>query len=137
MGGGAGGPMMGMIGRGDMMSMMTGDHIEGRIAFLKAELKVTDIQMPQWNAFADTLRASAQRTREMRTTMMHGGMMGHGGAAISAPDRMDRMEKMMTAMADTLKTTKASLTTLYAVLTDDQKKTADQLVQGPIGMGPM
>ena len=50
-----------------------GDHIEGRIAFLKAELKITDVQMPQWNAFADTLRANAQRMREMRTTMMQGG----------------------------------------------------------------
>ena len=53
MGGGAGGPMMGMMGRGGMMSMMMGDHIEGRIAFLKAELKITDVQMLQWNAFAD------------------------------------------------------------------------------------
>jgi predicted lipid-binding transport protein (Tim44 family) len=52
MGGGAGGPMMGMMGRGGMMSMMMGDRIEGRIAFLKAELKITDVQMPQWNAFA-------------------------------------------------------------------------------------
>ena len=119
------------------MSMMMGDHIEGRIAFLKAELKITDVQMPQWNAFADTLRANAQRMREMRTMMMQGGMMGQGGGAMSAPGRMDRMEKMMTAMTETLRTTKASLTALYAVLTDDQKKTADQLIHGPMGMGPM
>lgn len=137
MGGGAGGPMMGMMGRGGMMSMMMGDHIEGRIAFLKAELKITDVQMPQWNAFADTLRANVQRMREMRTTMMQGGMMSQGGAAISAPDRLDRMEKMMMAMTETLRTTKASLTALYVVLTDDQKKTADQLIHGPMGMGPM
>ena len=44
---------------------------------------------------------------------------------------------MMTAMTETLKRTKASLTDLYAVLTDDQKKTADQLIHGPMGMGPM
>jgi hypothetical protein len=87
--------------------------------------------------FCDTLRANAQRMREMRTTMMQGGMMSQGGAAISAPDRLDRMEKMMTAMTETLRTTKASLTALYAVLTDDQKKTGDQLIHGPMGMGPM
>ena len=33
-----------------MMGMA--DHVEGRIAFLKVELKITDAQMPQWNAFA-------------------------------------------------------------------------------------
>ena len=37
-------------------------HIEGRIAFLKAELAITDAQLPQWNAFADTLRARAKST---------------------------------------------------------------------------
>jgi hypothetical protein len=47
------------------------------------------------------------------------------------------MEKMMMAMTETLRTTKASLTALYVVLTDDQKKTADQLNHGPMGMGPM
>ncbi|PWC69723.1 hypothetical protein TSH20_08840, partial [Azospirillum sp. TSH20] len=31
------------------------EHVEGRIAFLKAELGITDAQAPQWNAFADTL----------------------------------------------------------------------------------
>jgi hypothetical protein len=41
------------------------------------------------------------------------------------------------AMSETLKTTKASLTALYAVLTDAQKKTADQLIHGPMGIGPM
>ena len=35
-------------------------HIEGRIAFLKAELKITDAQQPLWNAVADAMRASAQ-----------------------------------------------------------------------------
>ena len=40
------GGMMGMMG---MMGM--GGHTEGRIAFLKAELKITDAQTPQWNAF--------------------------------------------------------------------------------------
>jgi hypothetical protein len=47
-------PMMGMMGMAD--------HIEGRIAFLKAELKITDTQLTQWNEFADVLRANARNT---------------------------------------------------------------------------
>jgi len=135
--GGPGTPMMGMMGQGGMMPMMgMGDHIEGRIAFLKTELKITDAQTAQWNTFADVLRANAKRMSEMRNTMMQGGMMGQGDTSLSAPDRLDRMEKMMTAMLDAVKATKSALEPLYAVLSDDQKKLADQLIRGPMGMGP-
>src|SRR5436190_2263229 len=52
-------PMSGMSGNTssmpmmDMMQMMMGQngmagHVEGRIAFLKAELKITDTQQPLW-----------------------------------------------------------------------------------------
>jgi len=129
----------GMMGPGGMMSMMMsmGDHIEGRIAFLKTELKITDVQTPQWNAFADALRANAQRIREMRATMMQGGMMGQSDASLSAPDRLDRMEKMMTTMLEVVKTMKSALGSLYAVLSDEQRKVADQLIHGPMAMGRM
>ena len=41
------------------MPMM--DHIQGRIAFVKAEVKITDAQASAWDAFADTLRLQAKR----------------------------------------------------------------------------
>ena len=139
MGQGSGMPMMGGPGRMGMMGMA--DHVEGRIAFLKAELKITEAQMAQWNAFAEALRANAGRMSGMPAMMMQGGMMGQmmgqQGASVNAPDRLDRMEKMMTAMLETVKATKAALAPLYAVLTDEQKKVADQLIHGPMGMGRM
>jgi hypothetical protein len=132
-----GGPMGGP-GRMGMMGM-TGmaDHIEGRIAFLKVELKITEAQTPQWNTFADALRSNAAAMRKLPATMMQGGMMGQDGASVSAPDRLDRIEKMMTAMLETVKATKAALAPLYAVLSEEQKKVADQLIHGPMGMGAM
>jgi hypothetical protein len=134
-----GGGMMGMMGRGGMMGMMgmmgMAGHVEGRIAFLKAELKITDAQTSAWNAFADALRVNDRRMTEMRNSMMQGGMMGQDGAAISAPDRLDRMEKVMAAALDAVKATKSALTPLYAVLTDEQKKTADGLlIAGHMGI---
>ena len=97
----------------------------------RTELKITDGQSPQWNAFAEALRANARRMTEMH------GMMGQG-ASQSAPERLDHMEKMMAAMLEAVRSTKAALTPLYAVLNDEQKKTADTLLQGPMGMmGPM
>jgi len=64
---------------------------------------------------------------------MQGGMMGQT-ATLTAPDRLDRMEKTMTAMVEAVRTTKAALGPLYAILSDEQKKMADALLHGPMGM---
>ena len=130
-------PMMGGMPMMGMRQMMMGQnimagHVEGRIAFLKTELKITEAQSPQWNQFAEALRTNARRMTEMR------GMMSQGGAAMSATERLERMETMMTGMLESVRTTKAALTPLYSVLTDEQKKLADDLIRGPMGvMGPM
>ncbi|WP_374313015.1 Spy/CpxP family protein refolding chaperone [Dongia sp.] len=58
--------------------MNPGQHIEGRLAFLKTELKITDAQAPQWNAYADAMRANAKRMGDMFGDMMSKGMMGPG-----------------------------------------------------------
>ena len=52
--------MMGQDGIGGMpmMAAMTG-HVEGQLAFLKTELKITDAQLPLWNKVADAIRANA------------------------------------------------------------------------------
>ena len=126
-------PMLGGMPTMRMMEMMMGQgnmagHVEGRIAFLKTELKITEAQSPQWNQFAEALRANARRMTEMHE------MMSQGGAAMSAPERLDRMETMMTGMLESVRTTKAALVPLYAVLTDEQKKLADDLIRGPMGM---
>ena len=129
-------PMMGGPGHMRMMRMMgMVNHVEGRIAFLKAELKISEAQMPQWNAFADVLRENARRMSGMRATMS--GIFGQDGASVSAPDRLDRMEQMVSRMLEAIKGTKAALTPLYAVFTEEQKKLADQIIRGPMGMGPM
>ena len=141
-------PPGGMMGPGNWMPMMGGpvhmgmmrmmgmaDHVEGRIAFLKAELKITEAQMPQWNAFADVLRENARRMSVLPTTMS--GIFGQDSASVSAPDRLNRMEQMISIMLEAVKGTKAALAPLYAVFTEEQKKVADQLIHGPMGMGPM
>lgn len=124
LGGGAGQmpPMMQM-----MRGMMPFEHVEGRIAFLKAELGITDGQLPQWNAFAEVMRADAKGMRDTMAKMTQAGM------PTTAPARMDAMVQMMTARLDGMKAMAAAETALYAVLTDAQKKTADELMTGPMG----
>jgi hypothetical protein len=121
-------PMAGMMG---MMNLA--DHAEGRIAFLKAELKISDDQLPQWNNFADAVRGNARHMADMRSTMMQPGS-GSEGNSLHAPDRLDRVEKMLAAMLESVRSVKAVLGPLYAALSDEQKKSADALLSGPMGM---
>src|SRR5215472_377802 len=127
---GSAGGMMGMMrmmmGQ-DGMGMMAG-HVEGRLAFLKTELKITDAQLPLWNAVADAIRANAKSMGDMA-----GGMMG-GSQTATVPDKLAMREKMMTAHLEALRKFKAAVDPLYAALSDEQKKTADELLIGPMGM---
>jgi hypothetical protein len=45
-------------------------RVEGRIAFLRTELKITDARSSAWNAFADALRTNAKSLGEVRASMM-------------------------------------------------------------------
>ena len=117
---------------GAMMPMMgMADHIEGRLAFLKTELKITDAQAPQWNAFADVVRASAAQKTSM---MKQGSPMMQGRATLSLPQRLDLQETHMAAHLDMLRKMKGALLPLYTSFTDDQKRSADELFRGPMGM---
>jgi hypothetical protein len=118
--------MMRGMGSGGEMRMMPSERVEGRIAFLKTELGITDAQLPQWNAFADALRNSAKRMHMAMDNMQ-------GGMPMNLPAKLDAMTAMMTARLDALKTTAAATKSLYSVLTDAQKKTADELVMSPMG----
>jgi hypothetical protein len=117
--------MMTMMGaRSGMMSA----DIEGRIASLKATLKITDAQTPQWNRFADALRVAAKSMNGMFEQMMQ------PGTAATLPARLERQEKMLTAHLNSVKTLREAADPLYALLSDDQKKGADALMIGPMGM---
>ena len=50
------------------------------------------------------------------------------------PDRLEQHEQLMAVQLDAVRAMNKSLKPLYAALSDDQKKTADQLFWGPMGM---
>ena len=104
--------MAGMAGMADMMRMMqsmhtmmmgpdmagmgTIDRVEGRIALLRAELKITDAQTSAWNTFADALRTNAQKLGALRPAMMPQA----GSAAQTIPDRLEMQERWLTARVE-------------------------------------
>jgi hypothetical protein len=126
---------MGMMGPG-MDGMATIDRIEGRIAFLRTELKITDTQADAWNAFADALRANAKKLDQLRASMMPKS----GDAQQQAPamaDRLDQQEQWLLARLEGIRTMKAAFTKLNETLSDEQKKTANDLLAPHMGMGLM
>jgi hypothetical protein len=124
--------MMGSGGPG----MATIDHIEGRIAFLRAELKITDAQAGVWNSFADALRANAKKLGDVRASMMSPSGTGQQQAP-TIIDRVDSQERWMQARLEGIRTMKAALAKLYESLSDDQKKSVNELLAPHIGMTMM
>ena len=120
-------PMMRMMMGQGVMSMMA-KHIEGRLAFLKTELKITDAQLPLWNAFAQAMRDDASTMQAMPHPMME------MNKAATLPDKLTAQETRLAARLETLRKLKAAVDPLYAALTADQKKTADEIMLGPMGM---
>lgn len=112
---------------------MRPSRIEGRIAFLRAELKITNAQAAQFDAVANAMR---ENDREMRAAFE--ARQQQRGQQVSLPDRLDQRQKRAEAMAAATGRLKAAWGPLYASLSDDQKKTADELFapHGGHHMGP-
>jgi hypothetical protein len=127
--------MMGMSGPG-MGGMATIDRVEGRIAFLRTELKITEAQASAWSAFADALRANAKRLGDMRASMMNLSGAGQQQAATFA-DRLGLQEQWLVARLEGTRAFKAAFVNLYGVLSDQQKQTASELLAPHMGMMAM
>lgn len=140
-------PGSGMMGPGSGSGMAMGKHqgpsafgnvvidrVEGRLAFLKTELKISDAQLPAWNAFAEAVRTNAATAHAERQFMS-----GRVGSDVSLPDRLAAQANAFTAHAEEMVKLKAVLDPLYAGFSAEQKKTADEIVFSPMGvpMGPM
>ena len=138
----------GMAGMADMMRMMHSMHatmmgprmmgmgmmerVEGRIAFLRAELKITDAQTSAWNTFADALRANAQKLTAARPAMMPAS-----GAQQTLTERLDTQERWLTARLEGLRSIKAAFTPLFGSFSEEQKKTATEILGPHLGLAMM
>jgi hypothetical protein len=103
-------------------------HIEGRIAYLQAELHITTEQLPLWNAVADVLRQNEQSSRAAWAALR-----GNADEKAGAVDRLAQMQKMAASRADNLGKLLAAVKPLYEAMNDDQKKSADELLASRFG----
>ena len=106
------------------------ERIDGRLAFLKAELKITDAQTPSGNTLADAVRKSvATRTERIRARW------SADEKAKTLIERLDAHEQFLTARLDEIKQIKTAWSELYQGLAEGQKKEAEEIVVPMMGMG--
>lgn len=126
--GNGGYPMMGpnmMMGRGFMgpgMMMGFGPAMEGQLAYVKAELGVTDAEAAAWDGYANAVKARATAMQDIHKTMWKAMQSG------SAIERLDNRTQAMQSMVDSMKAIKPALETLYNGLSAEQKQKADLLL---------
>lgn len=93
-------------------------RLEGRIAFLRTELHITDAQAPAWDAFAATLRSGREHLDAARAALQESG---------SAADPMARLasfENHLRERVEAIHMTRMAFDTLYGQLDDAQKRAA-------------
>jgi LTXXQ motif family protein len=122
--------MMGQGGPSTAMCSIMANHIEGRLAYIKTELKITQPQDPLWDAYAAAARDSGGTMLARCATMASRA----AGSSISVPERLDQNEQLLTAQLDAVRAMNKALKPLYEALTDGQKQRADQILLGPMGM---
>ena len=105
--------------------------VEGHLASLKVELKITPDQENAWQAFAGKARTQADTMIARRAQFAE---QAQSGKSLPAPERLaQRTERMKLGLAN-METMTAAVKDLYAVLTPEQKTIADQqLANGPMG----
>jgi hypothetical protein len=144
--GGPQGPMMGqgkmghgMMGPGMMGHGIMGGHhgmmmmapgmlqafAEGKLAFLKSWLAITEAQTGPWNGFAEAVRTQVKNLAEQQQKWMP----KPGQPEPTLPQSIDRHLQMMEDHLAAMKKVKPALDTLYQALTPEQRQKADQLLR--------
>lgn len=100
-------------------------HVEGRIAYLKAELKITDAQAPQFEQVAQAMRQDAQEMAQL-----HQQLRGDRGKPQNAVERLELRQRFSQLRAQQSDRFLAAFKPLYASLSDQQKKAADEMFAG-------
>jgi hypothetical protein len=119
--------MHGHFGGGNPAAMAA-----GHLAALKVELKITRDQEAAWEKFAGKATKQAEGMAAQREQMCG----DRTAANLPAPERLAKHTEIAKQHIANMESMTAAVKELYAALTPEQKKTADDLLaRGPMG-GP-
>ncbi len=98
-----------------------GDRVEARIAELHSKLKITPAQETQWKAVAGVMRENAQRMEDLTKAR------SEDLKTMTAVDDLKSYSEIIAAHEEGLQKFISAFDSLYASMSDAQKKTADAL----------
>lgn len=101
------------------------DRVEGRITDLHNKLHITADQTGPWNNFAGVMRDNAKKIREILADK------SQNATTMTAVDVLHSYQKLAQAHVDGLAQLVPAFETLYASMSDDQKKAADAMFRHP------
>ena len=102
--------------------MMPGQFIDGRIAFLKAQLKITPAQEGQWQKVEAAMRENAKTLDQT----IANARQNRGDR--NAVERLEMREQFMKVRSENNSRLLAAFKPLYGSLSPEQQKMADQLI---------
>src|SRR6266481_3073886 len=105
-----------------MERMMPGQLVEGRIAFLKAQLKITPAQEAQWQQVEAAMRENAKTLDQTITTARQ------NRDNMGAVQRLELREQFAKVRVDNDARLLAAFKPLFASLSPEQQQMANQLV---------
>ncbi len=100
---------------------LTPEQREARITELHAKLKITPAQTPQWDAYAAVMRDNA---RGMGTAFE---TRGTGRPKMNAVENMQSYAALAEQHAQDLRRLAPAFAGVYNVMSDDQKRNADEV----------
>lgn len=129
-------PMQGGAASASAMSAMPGGmestgssaaRLEGRIAFLRTELRITGAQTPTWESFATALRAGREHLDAARSALQDSSTNADPMA------RLESYENHLKARTEAIHTTRMAFSSLFDQLDDAQKRMATSTMLPFIG----
>ena len=106
----------------EMGRVMPGQFVDGRIAFLKAELKITPAQETQWQQVEAAMRENAKNL-DQRISAARQNRSG-----MDAVQRLELREQFAKMRADNDARLLTAFKPLYASLSPEQQQMANQLI---------
>jgi periplasmic protein CpxP/Spy len=103
--------------------MTPGQLVDGRIAFLKTELKITPAQDAQWQQYASVMRQNAQSLDQTIANARQ-----HRATAMNAVERMEVRGQFAKVRAENEARLLTALRPLYASLSPEQQQVANALM---------
>jgi protein CpxP len=102
-------------------------HIEGKLAYMKAELQITPAQQAQWDKVAQVMRDNAKETDATFAQLRSQDGTKQPQNAVQRLEAHGRFSALRAKQSDRLL---AAFRPLYDGLSDQQKQTADHLMSG-------